>query len=132
MYRRPPISTLTDTLVPYTTLFRSLEHVIARDHRGLVDHQHGAGEIIPRRLVPRRRALGDKALMGEHEGGNRLRLDTRSFGQIRDHLVLESETGDRPAFRFRHPRDSLQHGRLTGTRDALNRDDAIEIGRAHA
>src|SRR3546814_19757753 len=64
-----------------------------------------------------RRALGDKALMGEHEGGNRLRLDTRSFGQIRDHLVLESETGDRPAFRFRHPRDSLQHGRLTGTRD---------------
>src|SRR3546814_14170757 len=39
MIRRPPISTRTDTLFPYTTLFRSARFVIARlvgqDHAGL-------------------------------------------------------------------------------------------------
>src|SRR3546814_8741752 len=41
MRRRPPRSTRTDTLVPYTTLFRSLDH--PRLDRG---HAHaGAGEI---------------------------------------------------------------------------------------
>src|SRR3546814_15569588 len=32
MIRRPPISTLTDTLFPYTTLFRSWPCTAARDH----------------------------------------------------------------------------------------------------
>src|SRR3546814_14655779 len=31
MIRRPPRSTRTDTLFPYTTLFRSADHGIARD-----------------------------------------------------------------------------------------------------
>src|SRR3546814_7032784 len=34
MIWRPPRSTRTDTLVPYTTLFRSEEHVDARPHLG--------------------------------------------------------------------------------------------------
>src|SRR3546814_17984319 len=34
MIRRPPISTRTDTLFPYTTLFRSLE---ANDFEGMID-----------------------------------------------------------------------------------------------
>src|SRR3546814_8655625 len=34
MIRRPPISTRTDTLFPYTTLFRSIEHRIVLDHAG--------------------------------------------------------------------------------------------------
>src|SRR3546814_8659437 len=33
MIRRPPRSTRTDTLFPYTTLFRSLEAVEVRRHR---------------------------------------------------------------------------------------------------
>src|SRR3546814_1271353 len=33
MIRRPPRSTRTDTLFPYTTLFRSFAHVLARDLR---------------------------------------------------------------------------------------------------
>src|SRR3546814_7561405 len=38
MIRRPPRSTRTDTLFPYTTLFRSLrEHIRARGHQ-VVDH----------------------------------------------------------------------------------------------
>src|SRR3546814_10789761 len=51
MIRRPPRSTRTDTLFPYTTLFRSLDHA-----RGLDDlHQLGidlAGvETLPRNVV---------------------------------------------------------------------------------
>src|SRR3546814_17109122 len=39
MIRRPPRSTLTDILVPYTTLFRSLLETALRD---TVRHQHQA------------------------------------------------------------------------------------------
>src|SRR3546814_11258032 len=35
MIRRPPRSTRTDTLFPYTTLFRSLSESIARGHYGI-------------------------------------------------------------------------------------------------
>src|SRR3546814_8721303 len=38
MIRRPPRSTRTDTLYPYTTLFRSLAVKVA-DRRHAVDHQ---------------------------------------------------------------------------------------------
>src|SRR3546814_7691950 len=41
MIRRPPRSTLTDTLFPYTTLFRSDGHVIHRV--GTAKERHGAG-----------------------------------------------------------------------------------------
>src|SRR3546814_8634657 len=34
MIRRPPRSTLTDTLFPYTTLFRSMSHLSGRTPRG--------------------------------------------------------------------------------------------------
>src|SRR3546814_20111633 len=33
MIRRPPRSTRTDTLFPYTTLFRSKAHLVAVEHR---------------------------------------------------------------------------------------------------
>src|SRR3546814_17348706 len=41
MIRRPPRSTLTDTLFPYTTLFRSHEGALAA-HVGAGDDQHAA------------------------------------------------------------------------------------------
>src|SRR3546814_4514089 len=46
MIRRPPVSTRTDTLFPYTTLFRSLAHVarpgvaLQAGHRGRVEMLH--------------------------------------------------------------------------------------------
>src|SRR3546814_13913524 len=49
MIRRPPISTRTDTLFPYTTLFRSFTvarleaDIVDRDHGGLVLALAGAG-----------------------------------------------------------------------------------------
>src|SRR3546814_14077685 len=53
MIRRPPISTRTDTLFPYTTLFRS-------DHQGpppFADADHARGDVTPDALhAGRRRA----------------------------------------------------------------------------
>src|SRR3546814_8065257 len=42
MIRRPPRSTRTDTLFPYTTLFRSCEHgdVLIARHREILYEQH--------------------------------------------------------------------------------------------
>src|SRR3546814_2060844 len=46
MIRRPPRSTLTDTLFPYTTLFRSRARAFEQD---ALDHDAGVhGEIGPR------------------------------------------------------------------------------------
>src|SRR3546814_3632868 len=45
MIRRPPRSTRTDTLFPYTTLFRSAQHVVAdRLFGDLIDEIAGNGE----------------------------------------------------------------------------------------
>src|SRR3546814_11338910 len=61
MIRRPPRSTLTDTLFPYTTLFRSpgdeLDgHAFRRQQRNCV-----AGLVDARPGAPRRQALGHLA-----------------------------------------------------------------------
>src|SRR3546814_7072568 len=42
MIRRPPRSTRTDTLFPYTTLFRSILENVAVDQRGVVDLDDGS------------------------------------------------------------------------------------------
>src|SRR3546814_2371911 len=50
MMRRPPRSTRTDTLFPYTTLFRSAEQVGGR-HRAILEHQLGGVGAAPAHLV---------------------------------------------------------------------------------
>src|SRR3546814_8322734 len=62
MIRRPPRSTRTDTLFPYTTLFRSLhsiivllqldEPVFSRNRDGECNQQHDAWSDIRRALYP--------------------------------------------------------------------------------
>src|SRR3546814_9598300 len=54
MIRRPPRSQRTDTLLPYTTLFRSPLATDADGARGL----DGVGRAEPARLARRRRRLG--------------------------------------------------------------------------
>src|SRR3546814_10555439 len=54
MIRRPPRSTRTDTLVPYTTRFRSPS--ARRGHRAAVDRLHRT-RIRPHRLFERRDVL---------------------------------------------------------------------------
>src|SRR3546814_6262035 len=57
MIRRPPRSTLTDTLFPYTTLFRSLRAVICAFTLALVQREARPGRIEPGPRQVRRRSL---------------------------------------------------------------------------
>src|SRR3546814_8181066 len=58
MIRRPPRSTRTDTLFPYTTLFRS--HHLWRRHRGLGKPSAPARSLGVSRSRTRRGTLGDR------------------------------------------------------------------------
>src|SRR3546814_17575149 len=45
MVRRPPRSTRTDTLFPYTTLFRSFDNIIGANGVRRIDHQCVSGVV---------------------------------------------------------------------------------------
>src|SRR3546814_14618453 len=82
MIRRPPRSTRTDTLFPYTTLFRS--HAAARLHRPrAVVRARAAADgrafRCPRRDHPRPPQRAASAPLGAHRQDRRLRhpLDSR-------------------------------------------------------
>src|SRR3546814_2833541 len=70
MIRRPPRSTRTDTLFPYTTLFRS-------DHD---DEQRALGEIL---LHRRNRPFDERGAIIERLRDNTLRQSTRRFDEAR-------------------------------------------------
>src|SRR3546814_2278704 len=82
MIRRPPRSTRTDTLFPYTTLFRSVLHALA-----LV----GLGRTVAADL---RRHLADLLAIGagDGDGGRLLALDGDAFrDRIGDVVAERSE-----------------------------------------
>src|SRR3546814_5313142 len=70
MIRRPPRSTRTDTLFPYTTLFRSDELALAQ-HGDAVGHRHDLVQLV--RDEDDGEALRHHGLQGGEE-----RLDLRS------------------------------------------------------
>src|SRR3546814_1537070 len=103
MIRRPPRSTRTDTLFPYTTLFRSLvaadrlpiplavqrDGVLARE-AGHVDVGVGAAGNAEVRGAPAvDRVIDEAALVAKHAGnraieaGRRRRLAARAAGERR-------------------------------------------------
>src|SRR3546814_7571010 len=84
MIRRPPRSTRTDTLFPYTTLFRSAAAAIEDDELYL------AGQLLPRRFE--RKAIG--------------------FAEAFEHLHIVRR--GRVRFRPRHHRTLLQAQRMVG------------------
>src|SRR3546814_1092510 len=89
MLRRPPRSTLTDTLFPYTTLFRSR----APDATDGVDHRVGAGGNGGRRLRRRRPQTG--ASRARWQGaGDRLRRRRHREGRGRDRGRSEEHTSE--------------------------------------
>src|SRR3546814_10740304 len=53
MIRRPPISTRTDTLFPYTTLFRSVAQLMRLAHAALGGQPQPVGEVIVERAMDR-------------------------------------------------------------------------------
>src|SRR3546814_1645921 len=63
MIRRPPRSTRTDTLVPYTTLFRSAD--ARRDHRHLDGDLLARDDRPDRHALPLQRHGADRAVAGE-------------------------------------------------------------------
>src|SRR3546814_5473128 len=70
MIRRPPRSTRTDTLFPYTTLFRSPEHRAAEGLRRVGRDDRRAGETPGRAL--RHRRSGQLVLRGMERAEHRL------------------------------------------------------------
>src|SRR3546814_10610532 len=66
MLRRPPRSTRTDTLFPYTTLFRSLDHRQCGAHAmaGLVELQLAARKVRRLALVQRTHGLRHRFAVG--------------------------------------------------------------------
>src|SRR3546814_8459008 len=74
MIRRPPRSTLTDTLFPYTTLFRSTRRrwsvprfpVSGRDPRGLLRPVPARGGQCPAQGARRGAAFGRRRRSEEH------------------------------------------------------------------
>src|SRR3546814_11037516 len=73
MIRPPPSSTRTDTLLPYTTLFRSTlvddvertRVVVEVAARGVVEHE--AGQLVGHRVA--QLDVGDRALVHQHFAG---------------------------------------------------------------
>src|SRR3546814_4673338 len=85
MIRRPPISTLTDTLFPYTTLFRSHELLgeIDRDHRL-------AARAMLRGIGTKARQVDDRIFAVERREFGR----GRAAEQGTDELAVPREFGD--------------------------------------
>src|SRR3546814_6624274 len=97
MIRRPPRSTRTDTLFPYTTLFRSDQYVVAVDDDGDIVHAEdrhalapGADEVAA--AVVEERVAGDRIVCGV------------LFGERMD-CVPAAEVG--PPHRDGHDRDAI-------------------------
>src|SRR3546814_15489248 len=86
MIRRPPRSTLTDTLFPYTTLFRSrqLVAVIERDVVGLAVH------AVDDQIAPVAQLVGQSLRGHSAEDGSAVvaRLEHRQFARLAAHRPL--------------------------------------------
>src|SRR3546814_17522329 len=104
MIRRPPRSTRTDTLFPYTTLFRSLRQLAeVRDLR--TDEQR-------RRAVGARRDAGAAADAGRHvERAHRLEIG-RAWCRERVCQVRVDLGGSRIMKKKRRPRERRLHVQL--------------------
>src|SRR3546814_13781538 len=100
MIRRPPRSTRTDTLFPYTTLFRSLRAVqqvrpdradreIAADP--LFDEDFEVGAIGGAKLLADHAVIGGPLLALRRAAGATPRLDVLASVEIRDIVRLADE-----------------------------------------
>src|SRR3546814_19718531 len=90
MKRRPPRSSRTDTLFPYTTLFRSRDEDAERAHHENPEDEERIGQAVPRDELPRRNRRHETA------GDDRRR---RRRGGLVD-VVLEDSPLDRKSTRL--------------------------------
>src|SRR3546814_10958289 len=86
MIRRPPRSTRTDTLFPYTTLFRSLRVVSLRKQVGYCEHGLVRGELLRAMRLPElAKLLGQDGRLFEGRLPGRPRRTTALFA----HTVID-------------------------------------------
>src|SRR3546814_18613840 len=87
MIRRPPRSTRTDTLFPYTTLFRSLvaEHRIAVERHLGVEHQQFVAVLA---FANRERVDFDLLGIGAEECGIKA---AKNFGRLLGEVTRQAE-----------------------------------------
>src|SRR3546814_11083499 len=94
MTRRPPRSTRTDTLFPYTTLFRSVG--VDQCHR-LAPAGRGGGFLGVGEVAAEAVAAVDRATAGGHQQGTTPVLlehaVTRPGGAVADRVEAEAEIG---------------------------------------
>src|SRR3546814_2359598 len=103
MRRRPPKSTRTDTLFPYTTLFRSALYLEGAERVGRADHRIGARIFGRDRREIHRDALmlGEqiKAALHRGEHAEREAVDLHEFKRVDivlvplDHLAIRHGGG---------------------------------------
>src|SRR3546814_19321116 len=121
MIRRPPRSTRTDTLFPYTTLFRSDQYVVAVDDDGDIVHAEdrhalaaGADEVAA--AVVEKGVAGDRIVGGVlfGEGVDRVPAakvgPAHSHGHDRDATVLFHDGTITPIGRRLRDRKSVVKG----------------------
>src|SRR3546814_13075939 len=93
MRRRPPRSTRTDTLFPYTTLFRSASVFRA-------PHQSGDEDRLLVREKPEEIRLLDADPLGDRSGGGAAVAGDRELGDRRANDVLTPFLRDRKSTRL--------------------------------
>src|SRR3546814_13689290 len=106
MIRRPPRSTRTDTLFPYTTLFRSVPDLLKGDGRG-------RGKLVP---------------IGAHDRADLSRIDCSHPAQRAQPLFLQFD--DRPANKVRTVPEMMQHGPARHPRPGRDRAEERSVGTA--
>src|SRR3546814_13051244 len=126
MTRRPPRSTRTDTLVPYTTLFRSIDAGFGRGHTGAGStdrwHQKRSGQAhrpatrtrppCQRPRAPRHAAVGtDTDPAGSAAG---LHLFSGRHATVARSVSHDQRTGSRPL--LTSGQHSLSKPNVTATR----------------
>src|SRR3546814_5791739 len=85
MIRRPPRSTRTDTLVPYTTLFRS------RLNSGVMPHSEPMSSLRPSSTPSLRGCPGCRVCAPDPSHGSRSALQTPRAALVRYALAQRSE-----------------------------------------
>src|SRR3546814_6775862 len=86
MIRRPPRSTRTDTLLPYTTLFRSITHSVGQ-------YAAGKGEEQARRFGKEERLnlISGHVAHSKKNGIGKLHLESDAVGRLRLHIDLQQQ-----------------------------------------
>src|SRR3546814_6120372 len=113
MMRRPPRSTRTDTLFPYTTLFRSGRECVAEVLQVAVDEvQLVGGELTEQ-------ARQDRGDLVERDQGDRVGVGREDLADLRVERGVTGVVGGRG--------DDLAAGGLEGLRDVLGQAGAVRV-----